>query len=322
MLGSAAGARRERCGRSATMSGVAAMAGTTGPDRMLLIYQMAKVASVSWVALGRREPGGVEPLHVHYLAAGNLAFLRAQYEAAGPGQTILRRLLLRTMLRTGDRVRSLVDEGRAQRRPMLIATGMRDPLARAVSLLFFFADFAGHSRGGLSWRDGAGVDDVVRAFIEIWEQALGPEAPEDTFGRVLCFMIGAYTSWFDCELRTVFGIDLMRASFPPGPTSRVLSSGATQVLVYRVEDMVPNAPGHAILCDDAAMLGGMEVSGFPLHNATRFRNSRTLHRAFLSRLRMPPRLVDRVYDDRVVQYFYSPEEIARFRRRWVNGAEE
>jgi len=304
------------------MSGAAPAAGTTASDQMLLVYQMGKVASMSWVALGRRESGGVEPLHIHYLAVENLAFLRAQYEAAGPSQTILRRLLLRTMLQTGDRVRSLVDEARAQSRPIRIVTGMRDPLARAVSLLFFAADFAGHSRGGLSWRDGAGVDDVVRASIEIWEQALSPEAPEDTFGHVLRFFIRAYNFWFDRELRAVFGIDLMRASFPPGPTSRVLRCGATQVLVYRVEDMMPHSPGHAILRNDACLLGGVGVSGFPLHNATAFRNSRTLHRAFLSRLRMPPRLVDRVYDDPVVQYFYSPEEIARFRHRWVNGPEE
>jgi hypothetical protein len=295
---------------------------TTVSDRMLLVYQMGKVASMSWVALGRREFGDREPLHVHYLAAENLAFLRAQYECAGASQTILRRLLLRTMLQTGERVRRLVDEARARRRPILIVTGMRDPLARAVSQLFFTADFTGHSKGELSWRDGAGVEDLVRAYIEIWERALGSDEPDDTFGRILRFFIRAYSSWFDRELCAVFGIDLVQASFPPGPTSRVLRRGVTQVLVYRVEDMTPHCPGYAILRNDINTLCGTEISAFPMHNATAFRNSRELYRDFLSRLRMPLRLVDRVYDDPVVRYFYSAEEIARFRRRWLYGPEE
>lgn len=287
---------------------------------LLLVYQMGKVASRSWVALGQQYFGIAERVHVHYMSPESLAFLRGQYEAVGSPQTMLRRMPLRILLQSGERARASVEEACARARPVLLVTGMRDPIARSVSLLFFLADFTGRRGGGLSWRDGAAAEDVERALIAIWEQILAAEVPQDTFGRMAHFTIGAYRFWFEREVAAMLGVDIMQATFAPGPARRLLTSGGGRTLIYRVEDMSPESPGHALLRADLEALSGKAFRGFPKRNVTDVRRSGDFYRAFRRRLRMPARLVDRIYDDPVVRRFYSPQEIARFRQRWSAGS--
>lgn len=297
-----------------------AAAGCDAPGRLLLVYQMGKVASMSWMLLGRQHFGIAEHAHVHYMAPQNLAFLRRQYEAIGPSQTLLRTMPLRNMLHSGERARALLAHAATAGRPVLLVTGMRDPIARSASLFSFIADFAGHSHGGLFWRDGATLEEVERAFIAIWEQILGGDAPDDTFGRLVHFVIGVYRSWFDSEISAVLGIDIARPPLPPGLARRLFAHGRTQVLIYRVEDMAEHSAGYAVLRADVEAVCGRAFPGFPLQNVTGSRRSGEFYRSFLSRLRMPGRLIDQIYAEPVVRHFYTAEEIAGFRRRWSTGA--
>jgi hypothetical protein len=43
-----------------------------------------------------------------------------------------------------------------------------------------------------------------------------------------------------------------------------------------------------------------------------------LYRRFLDGLHPPAEAIERAYSSRLVRHFYSPEEIARFRRRWAD----
>jgi hypothetical protein len=273
------------------------------------------------MALGRQQLAAAEAVHVHFVAEADLAYLRQQFEATGAEQTIKRRLLLRNLLQTGAKVRALLDDAALRCRPTLLVTGMRDPVARSVSLLFFLADFYGRNDRVVSWRDGARVDDVQRIFIEAWEQAFDDADPADTFSRVLRFYVKAYGCWFAREIGTTLGIDVSDAGQPPGPARRLRRFGRTQALFYRTEDMVPGSLGHPLLRADFEALFGVPLTGFPVQNAAAFRNSRELYYAFLQRMRVPPALLDRIYDHPVVRHFYLPEEIARFRRRWTDGPE-
>lgn len=287
--------------------------------RVLLVYQMQKVASVSWMAMGRYHFASAEFVHVHYMATDHLKYLRAQLLVSGSSQTIQRPLLFRNLIRTGERSRTIVNEALLDGRPMIVITGMRDPVARSASLLFFFSDFYSRSEARFSWRDAANVDDMRRIFLELWEQVFDSGEPSDTFARVLRFYFGAYRIWFDQELRKVIGIDVRTPAFPAGPARRLLEQGQTQVLVYRTEDMVPGSAGHALLRADMEAVLGKPVSGFPVQNAGMFRKSRDLYREFLYEVRVPKRLLDCIYGDATVRYFYTEEELGAFRRRWLNG---
>jgi hypothetical protein len=290
------------------------------PPRLVLVYQMQKVASMSWMALGRSHLSATEAVHVHFVAKSNLAFLRKQFEATGAEQTIRHRLLLRKLLQTGAKVRALIEDAALRGRPTLLVTGMRDPVARSVSLLFFLADFYGRNDRVISWRDGARVEDVHRVFIEAWEQVFDDAEPADTFSRVLRFYIKAYGCWFEQEIGTTLGIDIMRAQFPAGPAHRVIPTGQVQSLLYRTEDMTPGSRGHDLLRADFEAVFGAPLAAFPIQNAAAFRNSRDLYQVFVHRLRVPARLLDQIYDHAVVRCFYLPEEIDGFRRRWSGSS--
>lgn len=194
---------------------------------------------MSWIAFSRRHLVTAEPVHVHYVAEDSVAFLRAQFEAAGPEQTIRHRLLLRNLVQNGVRVQALLNTVSSRNHRMVLVTGMREPVARSISLLFFLADFYGHTKSRLSWRDGAHIEDLQRTFLGTWEQVFESKEPRDTFARVLRFYFMAYSFWFERELRSVLDLDVMGACFPPGPARRLITRGRTQVLVYRVEDMAP-----------------------------------------------------------------------------------
>lgn len=295
-------------------------AGENGrPLRRLLVYQMAKVASMSWVALGRQHFNVDETIHIHHLSDESLAFLTALVDEIGPAQTIARHMIVRELRRTGTRARGLLASPDTRSQPWLVVTGVRDPVARSVSLLFYFADFIGSTARKLSWRDGATVESLQHEFFEMWEGALGDCDPDDTFARLVRYFIKEYGSWFDREVGAVLGIDVLRAPFPPGPAARVLTQGQTRVLIYRVEDMRAGSPGHALLRDSVKSLCGAEVPDFPVNNATQGRRTQSIYGAFLEQLRMPAELLDRIYDNETARRFYLPEEINAFRKRWEGG---
>lgn len=283
----------------------------------LLVYQMAKVASMSWVALGREHFDRDAVFHVHHLAKANVALLAALNAERGPNQTIARRMILRRMVRSGFDLRALLDESRERTEPWLLVTGIREPVARSVSLLFYFADFFGCTTRRLSWRDGATLHTLQHGFRDMWERALADDPPPDTFGRLVHLFLTDFDAWFERELRAVLGIDVMAAPFPPGPTARVLSERQMTALVYRLEDLHRDSPGNPILRESVKSLLDTSFASFPLVNATQRRRTDPLYRRFLERLQMPVKLLDRIYSGPTVQKFYLAAEIEAFKSRWA-----
>lgn len=287
------------------------------PTPRMLVYQMAKVASMSWVALGRAHFERSAVFHVHHLAKESVALLAALNAETGPNQTIARRMILRQMVRSGSDIRALLDESRDRSEPWLLATGIREPVARSVSLLFYFADFFGCTTRSLSWRDGATIETLQYGFRDMWERALADDPPPDTFGRLMYLFLTDFDAWFEREFRVVVGIDIMAAPFPPGPASRVLSQGQLKGLIYRVEDLPLDRPGNPILRDTVKSFLDPSFASFPVVNATQGRRTNPLYRRFLEQLRMPAKLLDRIYSGRTVRKFYLPAEIEAFKSTWA-----
>ena len=284
--------------------------------RRLLIYQMAKVASMSWVVLGREQFGVDDAFHIHHLADESLELFRSILAESGPRQTIARMMIVRERLRSGERLRALLASSLQEGEPWLAVTGIREPVARSASLLCYFADFLGCTSRNLSFRDGATIETLDRFFRETWDRVLADEPPTDTFGRIVHFYMRNFEDWFSAEFRAVLGIDVAAAPFPAGPTERLIAQGGTRALVYRVEDMRPAAPGHETLRASAETFGGAAVPGFPVNNATEGRRTEPLYRAFLERLRLPPEMLDRIYAGPTMRKFYTPQEIDAFTSRW------
>src|ERR1700734_3541778 len=151
---------------------------------MIIVHQMAKVASMAWVEAARLA--GTEPEHTHFLTGRNLEYIAALLQSTEePENTIVNPLMARTILRKGQRGATALGAARQRDQDIRVITGMRDPVARSVSVLSFFADFCGHSGQRLSARDGADADVVCAALAELWRRVLAGTPPAGGFDPLI-----------------------------------------------------------------------------------------------------------------------------------------
>ena len=155
------------------------------PSSYTLIYQMARVGSISWFSAAREIRGVDAVLHLHYMAETSITFLRALMACQGPEQTIVRRQCIGSLIALAAQASSAASACTE----LTVITAMRDPVARALSVFFFLADFFGCSSRALSWRDGGKAHEVAAAFEEMLEQSLSADEPTDSFGRMCRFMM-------------------------------------------------------------------------------------------------------------------------------------
>jgi hypothetical protein len=281
---------------------------------MILVYQMAKVASIAWVEGARNQ--GLSSIHVHYLTDRSLSWLEELLLPNSPHDTIVNPLMLRHVVRSGRAAVAEVAAARARGEKIQVIAGMRDPVARSLSLLFFFADFCGHRNRRLNARSGAGPEDTCRFLRELWEDVLAGSMPAGRFERLLWFMMGSYRDWFPCELQAVFGLDIHSAGFAAGAGAQRLSGPDSDALVYRAEDIPVRAHGHGQLCNCADSFLGTTGWSFPEINSGRTRRSAALYELTLAQFRLPASMLDAIYGAESVTHFYQPAEIALFRDRW------
>jgi hypothetical protein len=285
---------------------------------------MAKVASMAWVEAARPavERMGAAPVHAHFLTEPNLQAI-AEILAAPPEEnTIANPLIARVVVRKGRQGMAQIEVARQRKQEILVVTGMRDPVARSLSLLTFFADFCGHTGGALSARDGASADAVCAVLGELWRAVLAGAEPAGSFERLVWRMIGAYRNWFSEELGAVFDVDIFSAPFPPGGGAQRLSARGVDVLAYRAEDMTPGAPARRALQDAAESFLGAPNFALPEVNTAATRRSYPLYTQTRERFRLPAATLDAIYDVPAVTHFYRAHEIAEFKARWSSRRSE
>ncbi len=176
-------------------------------------------------------------------------------------------------------------------RPIRVITLVRDPVARAVSDLF--------ENPALLNADG----DV---------RQLPPDAVVAiAAGQVLGSL--AYTEqWFDRELGGLLGFDFFGRGFDRKSGFEIIRGGRFELLAGKLERLSDNGAGY---------LGRFLGLGrdFPVPN-TRARSATgeaALYDQVKRSLKLPAAVLDEVYSSRVCRHFYTPEELAGFRKRWL-----
>ena len=282
---------------------------------MIIVHQMAKVASMAWVEAARLA--GTEPEHTHFLTGRNLEYIAALLQSTEPENTIVNPLMVRTILRKGQRGATALGAARQRGQDIRVITGMRDPVARSVSVLSFFADFCGHAGHRLSARDGADADVVCTALAELWRRVLAGTPPAGSFDRLMWLLIGSYRTWFEEELQAVFDVDVLTGTpFPAREGVQRLRGPQVEILVYRAEDMLPEAPARQYLLEAARELLSVPALTLPQVNTAETRRSYPLYSQTRERFRLPASMLDEIYAPPVIGHFYSPAEIAAFKAKW------
>ena len=289
---------------------------------MIIVHQMAKVGSQSWVqaAKSAAERERSKPFHCHFMVPANRARIAAAYDVPDPRSTIANMLMPRNLLRAGAAAWDGLAIARERGERIRVVAGMRDPVARSISMMVFMIDFYGHTVRPLSARADVSAQYVIDTLAQTWRDVIERREPDSTFEWFLWFMTGAFRGWFSEEFTAAYGIDLLALTPRSWSGSRRIDTGDLEILLYRAEDMAPSATEHADLLRRASAFLDTSLAGFPKVNTSDTRRSKSLSAEVQNRFRLPRVLIDAIYDAPIVRYFYRDDEIAGFRERWLEKA--
>lgn len=285
---------------------------------MILLYQMAKVASQSWVAAAKPALAAEEsgPIHCHFVFPRNRERIAAVFRWPEPQQTIANMLLPRDILRSGASAWTQIESARQRQEKVRVVSGMRDPVARSISLILFMADFYGHTSCPLNPRVEMSADYVVSYLQDAWRWVLERTEPDRTFEWILWYLIDAFRTWFPSELAAVFGVDILFGEFRAEEAAQRMTTSTADLFVYRVEDMVPGSPRQVHLLAEASKFLGITLTGFPTINTSAARRSRALSEEVRRQFWLPDEMLDAIYREPVVKHFYNRDEILVFKEKW------
>lgn len=274
--------RAYRQRRSATTAVKRAFYSGDGPP--ILVYQMGKVGSTTVCRSLEAVNLGHRVLHVHFLS-NELPEKRRRY---------IRSIKYPPAVHydVSQAIRKQLSGGHA--RDLKIISLVRDPIARLVSSLYE-------------------VPELMGADVKTYTGMIDPSSATEYLERRIADPGGLdyeYT-WFDREMKTVFGIDVFAHPFPREKGWTTISSDNVDLLLLRLEDLSSVGP-QAIaeflgLRDPLEMVAG-RVRSDSVSGASYARVIQTLS---LSRP-----LTEQVYGSRIVRHFYSDDLINKFLDRW------
>lgn len=283
--------------------------------RPILVFQMAKVASRSWMQLLQQTFPERDVVHFHSITEKSAEYIGEIERLTGPAQTIKYPSLPR-LGRPPERIARFIRNGRWIGPNVDILAGVREPVARAISAVAFLSNRMGHTRHAVTVRDGGSPETLRSLFFEVLRMARGPQPEqwEDTFVQMLGRVLHAYRNWFAEEMEPGFGIDVTKAEFDRDARAMVVD-GPCRLFVYRVEDLL-DPEAHARVVDAASRFFGRELGAVPPQNTAGEARFRELYRPFAQSISLTADELDWFYDCQTVGTFYTPEEVAAFRRRW------
>jgi hypothetical protein len=181
-------------------------------------------------------------------------------------------------------------------------TLVREPIARNISAFFQNLRLV-YSYDYEQELTRKGQDAVVSELLDLFreEYVARPEAMRYD---------GDPLTWFDEELKPVFGVDVFSAPFSFETGYSIYRGDGVRVLLMRLEDLGA--------CAAKAFEAFLGIKGFrpTPDNVGASKDYGALYRAFLDKVALPEEYMDFVYSSKYSRQFYSPAELAKFRARW------
>jgi hypothetical protein len=117
-------------------------------------------------------------------------------------------------------------------------------------------------------------------------------------------------TWLDAEVKTHFGIDIFQHPFPIERGYTAISHDNVSLLVLRC-DLDDRTKAQAI-----ADFIGLDKFEILRSNVASDKNYASPYSMFKQRIKLPPALLDQMYDSKFARHFFSREERELFRKRW------
>lgn len=279
--------------------------GLSNPSRTnpVIVYSVGKVGSSSVAATLEVALKGRNVAHVHWLRAEQLRADEAYYKRRARdywGKRQMSRFMPRYVWlgqQLGHAVKSATPGTVWD-----VVTLVRDPVARNVSS--FFQDlelmFDFWPAQELKARP---VDEIAARLVEMFLDSYVADGSLLEIG-------GDPLTWFDAELKPVFGVDVFAKPFPVSRGYDTYSSANARVLLLRLEDL-----------DRVASTAFAEFLGATAEKVVQSNDAAgkvysAVYSRFKKLLELPSEYLDRMYCSSYSKHFYSEQELARFRSRW------
>ena len=173
-------------------------------------------------------------------------------------------------------------------RPLRVITLVREPIANNISMFFQIIDHYLAADAEVSNHD---IDELIDIFLEN-------------------YMHSRPLTWLDAEIKTNFSIDVYQHSFPTERGYTVISRGRISLLVLRCElDDRVKAQAIADFLD-------LDKFDIVRSNVASKKDYASQYAEFKQRIRIPPALLDQMYNSKYAGHFYSSEEREKFRAQW------
>jgi hypothetical protein len=249
----------------------------------ILVYQMAKVGS-STLTWALRDVAGLHVFQIHLMHPANIRRVRAALRKRG---RILERLSSDMDIRGRILFKGLIKSGLKAK----IITLVREPIGRNCSFYFQNLD--------LLWRIADAHENVEAAQLVSGFQ--------DKFNHQ------GGLNWFDREFKPVLGVDVYEHPFPHDVGHVRITTDRYDILVLRSD------------LDDASKKKCVEeflgIEGLSLapKNVGSQKPYAAAYRKFLDALELPEPYVNEMLDSKYTRHFFSPDEIAALRAKWLHG---
>ncbi|HEX6182567.1 MAG TPA: putative capsular polysaccharide synthesis family protein [Pyrinomonadaceae bacterium] len=254
-----------------------------GPTPPVLVYTAPKVASTAvTVAL---QAAGQSVFHVHMISAAGIRGLREAMRRRGLARMKWDALGLEDI---GHALASELIEPRHRAR---IVSLVRDPVARNISFYFETLDVLWQTERA---HEHVRLERLLAEFHERFQHERGID-------------------WFDNELKPVLGLDVYEHPFPHDKGYQRIDAGPYEVLIMR-HDLDDRLKEKCL-----AELVGVPVVTLTPKNVSAQKPYAEMYREFLRRVEPPEDYVDRLLGSKYARHFYGPDELARFRAKWLKG---
>ena len=154
-------------------------------------------------------------------------------------------------------------------------------------------------------------------FFQVLGQYLGPDVDpiECDTDELIDDFIEKYMhsrplTWLDAEVKTHFDIDIFKHPFPIEMGYTSISQANVSLLILRC-DLDDRAKAQAI-----ADFIGLDEFEIVRSNVSSEKSYASQYTQFKQRIKIPPDLLEQMYDSKFARHFYSREERELFRERW------
>lgn len=172
--------------------------------------------------------------------------------------------------------------------PFKVITLTREPISRNIS-----AFFQGIHKYYPNYKNLEYSDEMVDAFLNNYNH-----------NWVL--------NWFDDELNLLFDINVYRRRFPTSKGWNIYKARKSRILVIRSENL--NVTGAKIIGN----FTDCKINEIPYSNSTdRHERMSRLYNDFKTNAKFPKTYIDKMYNSKYAQYFYSKKELEEFRNKWL-----